>query len=213
MFSYRKRMHSTPQTVAYKILSCIHGKGRGWTFSPKDFSDLGSRSSIDVSPHRLLAKDTIRRVIRGIYDFPRYSERLKRTVSPDLDQVARALARKFGWHIQPTGMAALNALNLSTQVQGQYAYQSDGPSRTYRIGEQNLIFQHAQRKESGFKHHESALMVQGLKTLGVDRITPETIGKLREWLSPELRTKVIKDTGLVTGWIREAILRICQEES
>jgi hypothetical protein len=94
----------------------------------------------------------------------------------------------------------------------RYAYLSDGPSRTYTIGKQALIFKHAQRKESGFRHHESALLVQGLKTLGPDRITPDTIAKLREWLPEGLRSKVINDTGLVTGWIREAILNICREE-
>jgi uncharacterized protein DUF6088 len=199
------------QTIEQRVVRRIYGNGRGWAFSPKDFSDLGTRSSIDVALHRLLAKETIRRVIRGIYDYPQYSKRLNRTLSPDVDQVARALARKFGWSIQPTGMAALNVLRLSTQIQGQYAYLSDGPKRTYTIGKRDLVFKHAQRKESGFQHHESALLVQGLKTLGQDRITEDTTAKLREWLPEYLRPKVIKDTGVVTGWIREAILNICRE--
>ncbi len=199
------------QTIENRVVNRIYGKGRGWAFSPKDFSDLGTRSSIDVALHRLLAKETIRRVIRGIYDYPRYSKRLNRMLSPDMDQVARALARKFGWDIQPTGMAALNALGLSTQVQGQYAYLSDGPNRTYSIGKQDLIFKHAQRKESGFRHRESALLVQALKTLGPDRIMADMTGKLREGLPKDLRSKVIKDTALVTGWIRDAILDICRE--
>jgi hypothetical protein len=201
------------QTIANNIISRIYGYGRGWSFSPNDFSDLGPRSNIDVVLHRLLAKETIRRVIRGVYDYPQYSQRLKRTLSPDVDQAARALARKFGWNIQPTGMAALNALQLSTQIQGQYAYLSDGPSRTYTIGKQNLIFKHAKRKESGFKHHESALLVQGLKTLGQDRITPETTARLREWLPEDMRPKVIKDTALVPAWMRDVILDICREKS
>ena len=200
-------------TIESAIATRIDGNSRGWAFSPKDFSDLGTRSSIDVALHRLVAKETIRRVIRGIYDSPMYSERLKQTLSPDMDQVARALARKFGWSIQPTGMASLNILGLSTQVQGRYAYLSDGPNRTYMIGKRDLTFKHAQRKESGFRHHQSALLVQGLKTLGPDRITKETIQRLRRWLPRELRTKVIKDTQLVTGWIREIILQICREDS
>ena len=200
------------QSIENKIISRIYGNGRGWAFSPKDFSDFGTRSSIDVALHRLLAKETIRRVARGIYDYPPYSKRLNRTLSPDMDQVARAFARKFGWNIQPTGMAALNALGLSTQIQGQYAYLSDGPNRTYRIGKQDLTFKHVQRKESGFKQYESALLVQGLKELGPNRITQDTTAKLRAWLPHNLRAKVIKDTGLVTGWIREAILAICRAE-
>ena len=201
------------QTVEQKVVSRIYGNGRGWAFFPKDFSDLGTRSSIDVALHRLITKETIRRVIRGIYEYPQYSKRLNRTLSPNMDQVARAFARKFGWNVQPTGMAALNALRLSTQIQGQYAYLSDGPSRTYTVGRQDLIFKHAQRKESGFRHHESAVLVQGLKTLGPDRITANTTTHLREWLPEKLRPKVIRDTRLVTGWIREAILNICREET
>jgi hypothetical protein len=201
------------QTIEQKVVSRIYGNGRGWTFSPKDFSDLGTRSSIDVALHRLITKETIRRVIRGIYEYPQYSKRLNRTLSPNMDQVARAFARKFGWNVQPTGMAALNALRLSTQIQGQYAYLSDGPSRTYTVGKQDLIFKHAQRKESGFRHHESAVLVQGLKTLGPDRITVNTTTNLREWLPEKLRPKVIRDTRVVTGWIREAILNICREET
>ena len=200
------------QTIENRVISRIYGNGRGWVFSPNDFGDIGSRTSIDVALHRLLAKGTIRRVIRGVYDYPQYSRRLKRTLSPDTDQAARALARKFGWNIQPTGMGALNALRLSTQIQGRHAYLSDGPSRTYMIGNQPLIFKHAKRKESGFKYHESALLVQGLKALGQERITPETTARLREWLREDMRAKVIKDSALVPAWIREVILDICREK-
>lgn len=65
------------QVVEHKVISRIYGNGRGWAFSPKDFSDLGTRSSIDVALHRLLSKETIRRVIRGIYDYPQCSDRLR----------------------------------------------------------------------------------------------------------------------------------------
>jgi hypothetical protein len=47
-----------------------------------------------------------RRVIRDVYDYPRYSELLNKSVVPDVDQVANALTRKFGWRIQPDGATA-----------------------------------------------------------------------------------------------------------
>ncbi len=95
-----------------RVLSKIYGKGRGWAFSIIDFTAFRSRSAIDVTLHRLLKNGTIRRVIRGIYDYPRYSDMLKAELSPDIDQVAQALARKFGWRVQPSGSAALNRLGL-----------------------------------------------------------------------------------------------------
>ena len=53
---------------------------------------------------------------RGIYDYPKYSELLKKQLSPDIEQVSRAYARKFNWKIEVSGESALNILGLSTQV-------------------------------------------------------------------------------------------------
>jgi hypothetical protein len=61
---------------------------------------------------------TIRRVCHGAYDYPRHSQLLGE-LSPDIDQVAQALARKFNWRIQALGETALNLLRLSTQVPGK----------------------------------------------------------------------------------------------
>ncbi len=64
----------------------------GWSFSQKDFAGLGSRKAVDMALLRLTNKTTIRRVIRGIYDYPRYSELLDKEMGPDIHQVARAFA-------------------------------------------------------------------------------------------------------------------------
>lgn len=200
------------QSVENNVVSRIYGNGRGWAFSQTDFNGLGTRSAIDVALYRLLERGTIRRVIRGIYDYPKYSEALARELSPDVDQVARALARKFGWRIQATGPAALNLLGLSTQVQGRIAYLSDGPDRAYSVGNQELGFEHTVLKEAGFKWRESSLLVQALKTLGPDRITADIVLKLRRIFDDAMRGKILKDTRTASGWIHDMILRICQEE-
>ena len=139
------------------------------------------------SPWKLIrSTSAIRRVIRGIYDYPKFSNLLGQQLSPDLDQVAAALARKFGWHIQVTGPSALNLLGLSTQVPGRIIYASDGPDHAFAIGKQTLEFQHTPLKEAAFKLRESALIVQGLKSLGAEQITPAIICAIRDWLEPRL---------------------------
>lgn len=187
--------------------------GRGWAFSPHDLARLGTRSSIDIALHRLHQKGLIRRVIRGIYDYPRASELLGRQLGPELDQVAQALARKFGWRIQPSGIAAQNILGISTQVPSKLAYLSDGPDRRYTIGKTTLEFQHTALKESGFKLRESSIIVHALKSLGQDNITREVLAKARSWLPPELRSKILADTQTATAWIYAAIREICREDA
>ena len=100
-------------SIENKAASRIRGKGRGWAFSQHELIDLGSRSAIDLALHRLEHKGLIRRVIRGIYEYPRFSKLLEQQLGPDIDQVAQALARKFGWRIQASGPAAQNILGLS----------------------------------------------------------------------------------------------------
>jgi len=156
-------------------------------------------------------KGTIRRVIRGIYDYPAFSDLLDQNLSPSINQVAQALARKFSWRISPSGPAALNLLGLSTQVPGRFVYLSDGPPRSYKIGETNLEFKRAALKESAFRYSESAIIVQALKSLGPEHITDDVTGQIHNWLSPRLRQKVLRDTQSTTSWVYNAIRRICQE--
>ncbi|MFH0909306.1 MAG: DUF6088 family protein [bacterium] len=93
------------------------------------------------------------------------------------------------------------------------AYLSDGPTRTYRIEGRELTFEHTVLKEAGFRYKESSLLVQALKTLGPKRITPETIRRLRTVIARDLRPKVLKDTRTAPIWIRNAILKVCEESA
>jgi hypothetical protein len=161
--------------------------------------------------HRKEKEGIIRRVIRGIYDYPRHSDLLQKTLSPDLDQVAHALARKFAWRIQPDGATAQNLLGLSTQVPVRVVYLSDGPNRSFTVGKTALAFEHTTLKEAGFKLRESRLLVQALKDLGEDRISAKVISQVRKQFPPALRQKILVDTKTATGWVYAAIQRIAQE--
>lgn len=106
---------------------------------------------------------------------------------------------------------AQNLLGLSTQVPARVVYLSDGPDRTYRIGKTTLVFEHTALKEAGFKLRESGLIVQALKSLGRNRITPEVIAALRKRVPRSLRPKLLIDTRTATGWVHAAIQRIAEE--
>ena len=166
--------------------------------------------SARLSPS-LTTAGKIRRICRGVYDYPRYSELLDSKLSPDINQVAHALARKFNWRIQPSGDAALNLLGLSTQVPGRWVYLSDGPNREYKAGPHVLEFKQSALKEAGFKHKESGLVVQALKALGKDNVDRKVIETIRRQLEPDTCERILRDTRTVTSWVYEAIKRICNK--
>ena len=115
--------------------------------------------------------------------------------------------------MQPSGAAAQNILGLSTQVPSKIVYLSDGPNRRYTIGKTKLEFKHTALKETGFKLRESSIIVHALKSLGQDSITPEVVAKVRSWLSPELRSRVLFDTQTATGWVYAALREICRKDA
>jgi hypothetical protein len=201
------------QPLDQKIISRIYGRGRGWAFTKTDFVSEFGETNIHQALSGLSRAGTIRRVCHGVYDYPRYSELLDQALSPDIDQVAQALARKFNWRIQPSGDTALNLLGFSTQVPGKWLYLSDGPSRQYNIGQQVLSFRKSALKDTGLKLRESGLMVQAIKSLGKERIDPQIIEALRQWLDPKLRARVLRDTRMVTGWIYETLKQVCGENA
>jgi hypothetical protein len=200
------------QSIENKSSARIYGNRRGWAFSKIDFLDLGSDADIRKALSELAAKGTIRRVLRGIYDYPRISKLLNTEMEPDLDQLARALARRSGWRIQPSENTALNILGLSTQVPTQSVYLSDGPSKTYEIGKQQLVFKKRTLKESVFKHKESELVVQALKALGQERIDEEVCRKLSETWTPKLWQNILRDARTAPAWVCDVIRTIAKEK-
>jgi len=82
-------------SIRSKILSRIYGHGGGWIFSSHDFIGDFRRYEIDQTLSSLAKAGDIRRILRGIYDYPKTSPRLGR-LSPDADAVAAAIARKDG---------------------------------------------------------------------------------------------------------------------
>lgn len=198
------------QSIDNKLVSRIYGNQRGWAFSKNDFLDLGSDAAIRKALSRLEAKGTIRRVLRGVYDYPRISTLLNQSMGPDLDELASALARKSGWRIQPSENTALNLLGLSTQVPAQSVYLSDGSSKSYEIGKRQLVFKKRALKESGFKYRESELVVQALKALGQERIDSKVRQKLSKQWTPQLWRKIVRDTKTAPAWVHGIIRSIAE---
>ena len=214
---------NTPAALEDTVLSRIYGRGRGWAFSKKDFSALGESGSIDRALSRMAEKGVIRRVMRGLYDYPAYSKLLKKDLSPDIDQVAQALARKFGWQIQISGNAALNIMGLSTQVPTQYLYLSDGPSKTYQVGNIGIEFKKTRFTQLGLKHTANEILVQAIQALGERPLNQDEKQKVIQYLvntsgmkdvvesgqlNEVLINRILKDTQYVTSWIASNIRQV-----
>ena len=78
-----------------KVIRRIHAHKRGWTFTLDSFKDLGSRSARDHALARYAEKGTIRKLARGLYDYPKIDPLLG-PCKPSTDDIAKALNRNSG---------------------------------------------------------------------------------------------------------------------
>lgn len=59
------------QSIDSKIVNRIYGRGKVCVVTQGDFVDLGSRQAVDLALHRPAKRGTLRRLARGLYDYPR----------------------------------------------------------------------------------------------------------------------------------------------
>jgi hypothetical protein len=194
-----------------KVVSRIYGHGRGWAFTKKDLADCGGSMAVEKALPRLRDKGTIRKILRGVYDYPCMSSLFNAPSSPIPDQIAQAISRSNGWSIYPSGDTALNLLGLSTQMVGKYCYFSDGPSRKYCWSGGELIFKKRAIKETAQLSARTALIVQALKALGKENVNQTVIEKLRKELTLKEIKTALREAKFVTSWVYEVIKKIADE--
>lgn len=204
------RIHMTYSTDS-TILARIYGWGRGKAFTPKDFLDLASHETVRKILSRAAEAGTIRRILRGVYDYPAFSSLLNAPASPDPHAMACAIARAHGWTILPAGDTALNLLGLSTQVPAQWQYFSDGPTKRYAWQGGTLALKHRTNKETTSLSPKTALVVQALKTLGKDRVDSRVLEALRSRLDRRERERAVREARYVTSWVYEIIKQLAAE--
>lgn len=179
----------------------IEAQKPGSVFSACDLPSSISRGVRDEMLSRFAKQGRISRLMRGIYAIPLWSNLLQKNVSPSIEVIARALARKFGWTIMPCDDAAVNGLGLSSQVPARLIYLSNGPSRRYRIGNATIEFQHRCLRETCMKGRDSKLVIRGLKGLGRPYATPEVVVQIASRYSDEEWRVICEDSAIASGWI------------
>ncbi len=206
------RRRTGQQSIDSKVLAAIRSRGRGSVFVPADFLDLGSRAAVDLVLHRLVRKGVIRRLARGVYDLPRKHPVLG-LLQPSAETVARALAGRDHTRLQPSGAYAANALGLSEQVPARAVFLTDGPSRTVKVGPTTIQLRRTTPRNMAAAGRLSGLLIQALRELGREHVTPERRAHLRRTLPAGERKKLLKDIKLAPAWMHSIFRELAGEEA
>jgi hypothetical protein len=199
-------MMTTFASVPDRVMKRVRASGRGSVFTPRDFLDLAARTAVDQALSRLVKAGQLRRLARGLYDFPKLHPKLG-ALTPTSDDVAQALARETGSHLQIDGARAANALGLSTQVAAQSSWLTDGPSRRVVLGKRVVDLRHASPKHLIAPGSPAGTVVQALRHVGASRAADVLQVAARSLTDSDKRT-LAKSAAQAPAWMRATLLSI-----
>lgn len=202
----------SPQAIDSRIVAAIRSRGRGAVFVPADFLEIGSREAVDVALHRLVRQGTIRRLARGVYDFPKEHPVLG-PLAPSAEDIARALAGRDRTRIQPAGAYAANALGLSEQVPAKAVFLTDGPARTVKIGPTTIQLRRTTPRNMEAAGRFSGLLIQALRELGQEHVTQQRRDHLKRTIPAAKRRELLKDLRLAPAWMHPIFRELAEEKA
>lgn len=201
------------QTAAKEIEGKIKKFKRGKIFFLDNFAVLGAPETVKKTLQRLTNAGLLVRLANGIYWYPPKEKELhgvKISGKPTLDEIAKAIAKRDRARIVPTGLHALNMLNLSQQVPANVIYLTDGTSRRVSIGEgKSILFKHTSEvKRLAYRSEYLMLLVSAIREIGENNITAEQLSIIKERFSHITKQEFETDIELIPVWIRKILLTL-----
>ena len=190
------------QSIENQILTKIKRTPRGKLLFPEDFYRFGTSEAIRLALHRLAKKKEIVRVAQGIYVKPKISK-LIGPVLPSAEEVATAIAKRDRIRTLPSGVYALSALGLSTQVPMKIVLLTDGSPREIKVGRRTIKFKKTAPKNLLAKGVVSRLVIQALKEIGNNQQMLKEEQKIISLLKKENLRHLVHDIALAPVWIQK----------
>ncbi len=147
----------------------------------------------------------LRRLARGLYDFPKVHPKLG-PLSPAPDDVAQALARETGSQVQTRARAA-NVLGLTTQVPAKSTYLTNGPSRRVVLGKRVIDLRHASPKHLIAPGSAAGTVFQALRHVGPVRAA-DVVQVAASRLSASDKRTLASTAIQAPAWMRPTLISI-----
>ncbi len=198
------------KSIEIQILEKIKKAKRGSLFFMENFVKIANAKTANKALERLVKAGELERLATGIYYRPTTSDLIGK-LTPSLETVAVAIAKRDRARIVPTGVYALNRLGLSTQVPMNLVFLTDGSARKIKIGKRSILFKKASPKNVATVGEISGLSIQALKEIGKEKVIDKEIKHIQELLKNEKPTRLEHDIRLAPAWIREIMLPVLKE--
>ena len=188
----------------------IWAKHRGWVFSAKEFASLGPRTAVDQALFRLQRSGEIRRIARGVYEYPKVHPEIG-VLSPSPEAVAMAVAAKTNSRVMVSGAKAANLLGFSTQVPAQNVFLTDGRSHKIRIGNQLVVLKHVAPSKMIGAGTEAGVVIQAFRFVGRHGLEEVPVESLSKKIPLSVKTEIKRLAPGTPAWLQPTLARLSVE--
>ena len=200
------------QSTHNQIKSTILESRKGKIIFSLNFSQYGTDVAIRHTFSRLCKEGILIRLSAGIYLYPEIDKEIG-VIYPSIEKIAKEIAKQEKARVIPTGVYALNALGLSTQIPMRVVFLTDGTPRMINIeGEASIKFKKTAPKYLSFKSKLMSLIVFALREIGENKATDEQLEKIKNLLKNEKKEIITKDLPLAPVWVKNTILKLLTNE-
>ena len=200
------------QSTHNQIKNVILGSRKGKIIFSSNFFQYGTDVAIRHTFSRLCKEGILIRLSAGIYLYPEIDKEIG-VIYPSIEKIAKEIAKQEKARIIPTGVYALNALGLSTQIPMRVVFLTDSTPRMINIeGEASIKFKKTTPKYLSFKSKLVSLIVFALREIGENKATDEQLEKIKNLPQNEQKEIITNDLTLAPMWVKNTISKLITNE-
>jgi len=170
-------------------------------FTSRDCLCYGKRSAVDTALHRLVKKDIIIRLARGVYI--RWTLEAAKGELPPAQEVAQIKARGFGKTIFIHKQDAAAKLGLIESGNETPTFGTFGRSTSFQFGDRRIRLVQALPKDTKDGDTFTTLFIRALRQLGNHDELPKTVMKLTDKLSKLDKTNLSLAAASMPSWLSD----------
>ena len=190
------------KSLTSKIKKLLLKKGRG-EFVFVDDLDIDTSDNVRTALKRLTDQGFLLRVDRGIYYFPKLSDK-GIVLKPSSQQIVQAVTTHAGAKYRENNQFVLNRLSLSDQVPMRTLYLTDKLNKTINFGKLQIrLVADPYRNAFKLKGDNSKLVIYAILGVGEGNVTPELIDSLRARIALEKPRILAHNVKLAPEWVQK----------
>jgi len=200
------------QYISNQIKTEILSKQKGKIFFLEDFAKFGNKNVVRQTLFRLCNDKFLVRLSAGIFLYPK-TDKYIGVIYPSIEEIAKEIAKREKARLIPTGVYALNALGLSTQMPMRVVFLTDGTPRIINIeGKASIKFKKTIPKYLALRGKIMTLVIFAMKEIGQKQISDEHLSKIKKALEKEKKENIEHDIKLAPEWIASILLKLIQND-